>query len=891
LGLAHNGKKIIGLAHNGKKILGIAHNGNIIWRYLVATKLWTSANDSYLIDNLQLDDKGLLYMIDTQSINRVGKNDGNIYATIVDVNGICGDLTFNTAQNSWSYIGKTDYWNKNNYSDLTGVHDGQGTANPVDVTYSKYQISNYNVTLVTYPNGYVDIIDNSNMSNSYPINHATNTSLGTFYLQALDSFGNNSNCTAGDFLAYNSTGSQAYNASSSTALDLEGTQASNLESATKISYAPIGYDDNKVNYYLSNQGNNYTLFSATKSNSIVNLIYLTYSTPAMANGTIETLVTDYDAYNNLVSNVTKSKDGSNSSASMVDVPAKFTSYGSEKDSSGNSHIYALNYNANSDWTKINKEKLVDLDAGWNVKKMVKNGNMLYIGENYKNPVYTSIPWKFTADDYVYGVAVDNSGNVYAGTDGKSVYKLDSTGKQVWKFTADNYVHGVAVDNSGNVYAGIYNFYIYKLDSTGKQLWKFTADDYVYGVAVDNSGNVYAGTGGKSVYKLDSTGKQVWKFTADDYVNNVAVDNNGNVYAGTINKSVYKLTPDGSNTATYTKNQSRIEAFRIDKLTYSNLMNSINLSTNDPSGNIYQPNSIAVSASNFAVASNATSANRTLLRSMCVDGNIYTDQSNTGGAQSVCGVPYDNSGAFVNENGKLSYRKYSDFGTLVQYYSNSAIKGTDPLTSYMYGTSVTGSTGIDWASDGNLYFQNLNNWDSNYSSGYTDNTGDIAMAPIKGAHLAYLIHPSTSDIKVFDTNSLSITKTLPQYHLSSASNGTSDTIAVAVDGTICYGTKNKDAQTFFFENPDTGTLFINISFNSGYYLLDIASDSNNNFAVLYYNSSSKQVAISWYTSKGKYISTNTFSGTYDSLPYGKIEIDPQNGNVGLIRGNNYSMWIL
>lgn len=450
MGLAHNGKKIIGLAHNGKKILGIAHNGNVIWRYLVATKLWTSATDSYLIDNLQLDDKGLLYMIDTQSINRVGKNDGNIYATRVDADGICGDLTFNTAQNKVGYVGKTAYFNNNNYTDLTVVGNSQKSNKgyPTDVISSLYKNSNYNSSIVACTSGYIDIMNNS--YNSYTAAGTWPIGIGnSLYLQALDSFGNNSNFTAGDFLAYSSTGSKAYNASSSIALDLEGTQVNSLNSATKLSYAPIGYDSNKVNYYLSNQGNNYTLFSATKSNSTVNLIYLTYSTPAMTDDTIETLVTDYDAYNNLVSNVTKSKDGSNSAASLVDVPNKFTSYSSEKDNNGNSHIYALNYNSNRDWTKINKEKLVDLDAGWNVKKMVKNGNVLFVGEN--------------------------------------------------------------------------------------------------------------------------------------------------------------------NT---TSSQSRVEAYRIDKLTYSNLMSAINLSTNDSSGNTYQPNSIAVSASNFAVASNATSANRTLVRSMC-----------------------------------------------------------------------------------------------------------------------------------------------------------------------------------------------------------------------------------------------------------------------------------
>ena len=114
---------------------------------------------------------------------------------------------------------------------------------------------------------------------------------------------------------------------------------------------------------------------------------------------------------------------------------------------------------------------------------------------------------------------------------------------------------VAVDSGGNVYAGTGGNSVYKLDASGKQVWNFSTDSIVQSVAVDSGGNVYAGTDAQSVYKLDASGKQVWNFTADSCVFSVAVDSSSNVYAGTDAQSVYKLTPDGSNTTPITVGES------------------------------------------------------------------------------------------------------------------------------------------------------------------------------------------------------------------------------------------------------------------------------------------------------------------------------------------------
>ena len=607
MGLAIKGKKVIGLALNGKKLLGEVKNGKVIWRFFIARKLWES-DKSGTLQNIQIDDKGLVYAIDDTNINRINKNNGTVNATKHDTAGFIGDLTFNTSQGYINYFGKTAYWNALNYSNLQGVNSGQKSNKdyPVDVVGSKYVVNNYQVSIAACQSGYVSILNNSSTS-GYTQSGTWDAGIGNpFYLFTLDRMGTGSTFNIGDFIAYNSSGSKAYNASSSIALTLTG-KSDIFKNSGKITISPIGTGGTEDFYLLQTPSYN-ELFSISKSSSTVNVKHLTYFSPLSTNEKVTALAIDYDNYGKYLSKSTMHLMQLDHKFAWLMLPYKFTAYDSELGTDGQEHVYALNYNSsgNNDWKNVSHEKIIDIDKGCSVSQMIKKGDNLYIGENYSiGKDYSSTPWKFTADTTVLSVAVDSSGNVYAGTDGHSVYKLDASGKQIWKFTADsdvnsvavdssgnvyagtdsnsvykldasgnqiwkftadNYVMSVAVDSSGNVYAGTYGDYVYKLNTSGKQIWKFTADSDVDSVAVDSSGNVYAGTYGDSVYKLNTSGNQVWQFNAHDTVNSVAVDSSGNVYAGTDSNSVYKLTPDGSNTTTYNRhkvyNRYKVENYQF-----------------------------------------------------------------------------------------------------------------------------------------------------------------------------------------------------------------------------------------------------------------------------------------------------------------------------------------
>ncbi len=197
-------------------------------------------------------------------------------------------------------------------------------------------------------------------------------------------------------------------------------------------------------------------------------------------------------------------------------------------------------------------------------------------------------WGGTNDDLGESVAVDASGNAYVtgftwsyGTGTSCIgvlcpsvllLKFNSTGSLLWQETwgndSDVRGYGIALDNSGNIYvAGImrafassnghYNALLLKFNSNGGLLWARTlgdASDQVYAIAVDSSGYVYiTGLAGElntrvtlMLLKFNSTGGVIWHegwvggnpygdTNSYDVGSGLAADSVGNVYvAGVTN---------------------------------------------------------------------------------------------------------------------------------------------------------------------------------------------------------------------------------------------------------------------------------------------------------------------------------------------------------------------
>ena len=150
-------------------------------------------------------------------------------------------------------------------------------------------------------------------------------------------------------------------------------------------------------------------------------------------------------------------------------------------------------------------KVASIKPGYGVGDFIQLGNLKAVVEGELLPVKD---WEFTGHtSAVWGLAVDDQGNVYSGAWDKKVMKISPSGSKIWEFTGHtSYVHSVAVDGQGNVYSGASDKKVIKISPSGSKVWEFTGHtDRVNSVVVDEQGNVYSGASDKKVFKIKQEG--------------------------------------------------------------------------------------------------------------------------------------------------------------------------------------------------------------------------------------------------------------------------------------------------------------------------------------------------------------------------------------------------
>lgn len=156
-------------------------------------------------------------------------------------------------------------------------------------------------------------------------------------------------------------------------------------------------------------------------------------------------------------------------------------------------------------------------------------------------------------DFIYAIAADSSDNIYVSDhENNRIQKFNSDGVYQSKIAlASGPAYGVAVDNSGNVYAVNGSGRIEKFDSSGTKVgstWSSTYDEIRH-VAFDSTTNsIFAARyDDKKITKFDLDGNYVSQFSLSWKPMGIEVDNDGNLYISRpdSNNRVYKYTPDGT----------------------------------------------------------------------------------------------------------------------------------------------------------------------------------------------------------------------------------------------------------------------------------------------------------------------------------------------------------
>src|SRR5579872_2566228 len=203
----------------------------------------------------------------------------------------------------------------------------------------------------------------------------------------------------------------------------------------------------------------------------------------------------------------------------------------------------------------------------------------------------------TPSTYIWAVAADDSGNVYAATGSPArVYRITSDGKSSIIFQPQELqVQALRVGPGGVIYAATApDGKVYKIEhkpgNSEKKPEEKSADSaqkdskpvmdsswssseyfapgtkYIWDLALDKSGNLYIATGDHGeIYKVTPKGEHSVFFKSDEtHIRALAVDAQGNLIAGTDGSGlVYRISPTGEGFVLYSAPKKEITALALD----------------------------------------------------------------------------------------------------------------------------------------------------------------------------------------------------------------------------------------------------------------------------------------------------------------------------------------
>lgn len=200
-------------------------------------------------------------------------------------------------------------------------------------------------------------------------------------------------------------------------------------------------------------------------------------------------------------------------------------------------LYAINKGGTQKWaydTNATNKKLECFPA------VNSDESVVYVidGDNVLHAIKTSegsIGWTKNLDGTAGAVAIDNDGNIYAGTQ-SYIYAFSPNGEELWKTSAKVTERGSFAIDGTTLYAaqksGAGLVAINTEDGSIK--WTVSASGDAYAPVVGKNGNVYfVDKDGNSLYAVNSQGVLEWKFNAGAKLTYCfpALDEKGIIYFG------------------------------------------------------------------------------------------------------------------------------------------------------------------------------------------------------------------------------------------------------------------------------------------------------------------------------------------------------------------------
>ena len=172
----------------------------------------------------------------------------------------------------------------------------------------------------------------------------------------------------------------------------------------------------------------------------------------------------------------------------------------------------------------------------------------------------------TEELYIWCLAEDSLGNIYAGTGNKGkIYKVTPNGQfSLFYNSPEVSILSLAIDVQNNIYAGTApSGLVYKISAGGNTPTTIlNADEnYVWSLAFDKSGNLYAATGTNGrLYKITPAGKADVLFDSDETNLTSLLFHNDQIYAGSDGKgTIFRIEMDGTVSVIHQTGQKEVRA--------------------------------------------------------------------------------------------------------------------------------------------------------------------------------------------------------------------------------------------------------------------------------------------------------------------------------------------
>jgi uncharacterized delta-60 repeat protein len=421
----------------------------------------------------------------------------------------------------------------------------------------------------------------------------------------------------------------------------------------------------------------------------------------------------------------------------------------------------------------------------------------------------------TGANNAYGrsVAIDSSGNVYAGgytpvggggSDSFELAKYNSIGTIQWQnklgISGNSNIEqawGVSTDSSSNVYIcgnaedvnGYSDLIVAKYDTSGTLQWqrKLTTGSahylYAWGIYVDSSANVYAsgqanasGNGGALLAKYNSSGTLQWQKllnTAGDneVFNSVTVDSSGNVfglgYANISGSAFSSMILAKYNSSGVLQFQKRLYG-SYDVVGYKTAI--------DSSNNVYVFGYSVPTAANlyFTLAKYNNSGTLQWQK------NLGNSNNSVGISMAIDSSDYVYVTGYISESGdsteSIGIAKYNSSGT-IQWQRKLSVTGT---TAYQYGHGITTDT------SGNIYIvgQSAITGPANFLIAKLPADGSLTGTyPIDSYSMTYSASTLTDSTPTYTSATTTLTDSTPTNTSSASSLTSSASTLTSIVGSL------------------------------------------------------------------------------------------------------------